>query len=426
MKYLKILTETFLLIFVFSLPWQTKLILLPADNNFNEISLYFSHLVLFLALSLFFLYQILKKRADETISKIWYFLAGLEIFYLTSFFFAEDKLLATYRFVILLMGLALLYFLREGFHKSAYEDSCLNRVRAIYAFLISLFFHAGLGVYQFLTQSTFSNKYLGIASHDPMSAGTSVIETATGRWLRAYGGLDHPNILGGLLVFGLLLTAYLLARKKIINSRVQAYGLLLLFVSYFVFLTALFFTFSRGAWLAYFVGLIILLISIIRKEDKWVMGRFLVLMFFSVLLFVLAIFPYNDLVKTRFQADTRLEQISLNERADQFSTAKEVIKKRPTFGVGSGNYVKTLENTNGEENSYVQPVHNAFILLWAENGLLALVSLLLFFFFLIRDGRRQTFSLAIIASLFIIMLLEHWLFSLPFGILFFFFILGVI
>lgn len=426
MKYLKILTETFLLLFVFSLPWQTKLILLPAENNFNEISLYFSHLILFIALIFFFLHQILKKKSEAKISKMWYFLGGLELFYFISFFFAQDKLLATYRFVILLMGLALFYLLREGLNKSAYEDSCLNRVRAIYAFIISLFLHASLGIYQFLTQSSFSNKYLGIAMHDPMLAGTSVIETASGRWLRAYGGLDHPNILGGLLVFGLLLTAYLLARKKIINSRIQVYGLLLLFGSYFVFLMALFFTFSRGSWLAYFIGLIVLLISIIKKEDKWVMGRFLVLMFFSILLFILAVFPYKELVQTRFQADSRLEIVSINERSEQVTAAEKLIKKNPIFGIGPGNYIRTLESENIANHSFIQPVHNSFLLLWAENGLLALVSLFLFIFFIIRDGRRQTFSLAIIVSLFVLMLVEHWFFSLPFGILIFFFILGVI
>ena len=49
-----------------------------------------------------------------------------------------------------------------------------------------------------------------MAVHKAEELGTSVVETvgADGlgeRWLRAYGGLDHPNILGGILAVALLL-----------------------------------------------------------------------------------------------------------------------------------------------------------------------------------------------------------------------------
>jgi hypothetical protein len=426
MKFLKTLTEIFFLIFIFLLPWQSKLILRPAVNNFNEVSFYGSYLVLLLALICFFSYQLIKKREDDKSPIIWYFLGGLELFFLISFFFADDKLLAAYHFFILLGGLALFYLLREGFSKLAYEDSCLNRTRAIYVFLTSLFLHSVLGIYQFLTQSSFANKYLGLAEHDAQTLGTSVVETASGRWLRAYGGLDHPNILGGILALTLLLSIFLLARKKIINSNIQTSGLLLLFVNYFVSLAALFFTFSRVAWVAYLIGLIILFVSIMKKEDNWVMGRFLILILFSFFFFVSVLFPYQELVFTRFKAETRLEQISVSERYDQFLSARDLIIKNPIFGIGAGNYVKKIALMNQVEDDYIQPVHNSFILVLAENGLFAFLSLLFFFVFLIRDGRRQIFSLAIISSLLVLMLFEHWFFSLPFGILFFFFILGII
>ena len=426
MKYLKRLTEISLLIFVFLLPWQTKLILRPDINNFNEISLYLSQIVLLLTIIFFLSYQLLKKREDKKVPKIWYFLGVLEIFYFISFFFAQDKLLATYSFTVLLFGLTLFYLLRVGLNKAQYEDSCFNRVRAIYVFLTSIFLHSVLGIYQFLTQSSFANKYFGLASHDPQVLGTSVIEASSGRWLRAYGGFDHPNIFGGVLVFALLLTAFLLAKRKIINSRIQAYGLLLMFVSYFVYLTALFFTFSRAAWLAFFVGLIFLAVGIVRKEDKWVRGRFFILIFFSIVLFLLAALPYKDLIGSRLTADSRLEQISLTERTSQVFSAKNVIKKNPIFGIGAGNYVNFVEKEFDAKNDFVQPVHNSYLLLWAESGILSLLALLLFFYFLIRDGRRQTFSLAVIVALLLLMIFEHWFFSLPFGIIFFFFILGVI
>lgn len=427
MKYLKILAEFFLLAFIFFLPWQIKLILIPSENNFNEISLYLSHIFLLASFIFFFVIQLIRKKEHQASPKIWNFLAALVVFMLISVFAASNKLIFAYHFVILLAGVALFYLLREGLKAASYQGSFFSRARAIYVFLASMFLQASLGIYQFLSQHTFANKYLGLAEHSPQAEGTSVIETISGRWLRAYGGMDHPNILGGVLVFALLLTAFLLAKKKIINSKVQAYGLLLLFVNYFVSLTAFFFTFSRSAWLAFLAGIVLLGINVYKKEDKWVKGRFLMLMIFSLVFFFLAVLPYKEIVLTRLKVNSRLEQVSLNQRSSQLFEAGKLITKKPLFGIGAGNYVSLKQSlVNKNEADYVAPVHNTYVLIWAETGLFALASFLFFLLFLARHSRRQRFSLALIASLLVLMMFDHWFFSMPFGILFLFFILGLI
>lgn len=426
MKFLRRLTEALFLVFVFLLPWQTKFIIRPAINNFNEISLYVSQLVLLLALILFFSYQLLRKDPDEKTPLVWYFLAALELFILISFFFAPDKMLAAYHYFVFLGGLGLFYFLREGMNQVAYEESCLNRTRALYVFLGSVFLHAVLAIWQFLSQNTFASKYLGLASHNPETLGVSVIETFSGRWLRAYGGLDHPNILGGVMVFALLFSAFLLARKKIINSQIHIWGVVLLFFSYFFSLAALFFSFSRTAWLAYAIGMIILLVVILKREDRWVAGRLLALTFFSLILFAAAVLPYRELVFTRFNANSRLENNSIIERTSYLDEAQLMIKKSPLLGVGIGNYITNAARSGRIDDYRNQPVHNAFILAFAESGVFAFLSLGLFLFFLAKDGRRQTFSIAVIIAMVVLMMFDHWLFSLPFGIIFFFFILGLI
>jgi len=426
MKFLQKIIESLLLIFVFLLPWQTKLILRPEINNFNEISLYLSHLVLLLALIFFFIYQLKKKSYLYKTPIIWYFLGGLEVFILASFFVAPDKILAAYHYFLFLGGLGIFYLVREGVNRGAYEESCLNRIKIIYVFLTSIFFHSVLGIYQFLSQKSFAFKYLGLAKHDPQMLGTSIVETLSGRWLRAYGGFDHPNIFGGVLVIALLLSAFLLVRKKIINSQIQIGGVLLLFFSYFFALAALFFTFSRAAWLAFILGFIALSFSVFKQEDRWVLKRLLVLIFFSLMLFSLTFLPYKELIFTRFKAETRLEKTSITERTNYIFESIEKIKKNPWLGVGAGNYVKHQEIITNSNNPYEQPVHNSFLLILAESGIFAFASLFLFLFFLAKDCRRQTFSLAIIISIIILLMLDHWLMSLPFGLLFFFLILGVI
>ncbi|HZJ40845.1 MAG TPA: O-antigen ligase family protein [Candidatus Saccharimonadales bacterium] len=427
MNFFKRLTEIFLLIFVFILPWQTKLVLRPAVNNFNDISLYVSHLVLLLALICFFIYKIWTKDSGRKTPVIWYFLGILEIVMVVSFFYAPDRLLATFHYLLFLGGLGLFYLVREGINRAAYEDGCLNRIRIIYVFLASTFLQASLGIYQFLSQKSFAFKYLGIASHNPEVAGTAVIETVSGRWLRAYGGLDHPNVLGGVLAIALILSAYLLARKKIINSNIQIWGLIMLFFSYFFALIALFFSFSRAAWLAYAVGMLILMVVIFKREDRWVAKRFFALLFFSLALLMVAALPYHELAVTRFYAEGRLEQISISEREEYTLQAGQIIKNHPWFGVGNANYVKYLElNSQVDNFIYYQPVHNVFLLVFAENGIFAFLSVTLFLVFLAFSRRRQNFAFSIIAAMVIMMMIDHWLISLPFGILFFFLVLGLI
>ena len=104
----------------------------------------------------------------------------------------------------------------------------------------------------------------------------------------------------------------------------------------------------------------------------------------------------------------------------------EIIKKNTWLGIGAGNYVKQKEIVKTDATPYEQPVHNAFLLIFAESGIFAFLSLILFLVFLTKNGRRQNFSLAIIVAIVVLMLFDHWFISLPFGILFFFLILGVI
>ncbi len=427
-KSLKKIIEYSFYLFVFLFPWQTKLILRPADINFNEISLYVSHLLLLAVLVVFFFYKIKRPESSGPISWLWWALAGLEIAVLASFFVAPDQVLAFYHYLLFLMGVGVFYLLREGTENFGYENKFFDRIKIVYAFLASIFLQSLLGIYQFLSQSTIVSKYLGLAAHNPEAAGTAVIETASGRWLRVYGGMDHPNIFGGVLAITLILAAYLLAKKKIIRTKQEIGESIFLFIFYFVSLFALFFTFSRTAWIACVVGLAVLLVSLLLQKDRWVLGRYLALVFFSgVMLFIVA-YPYQSLLQVRIQGETRLEQKSLNERRDYLWQSKDLIAGHCFTGVGVGNYPLFLERADGYRKAVwdYQPVHNCFLLLWAECGVFSLIFFASFLAIMAKKNRHAVFSGAILAALIVIMLLDHWLLSLPFGLLFLFFILGLI
>ncbi len=427
-KFLRKTSEYLIYLFVFILPWQTKLILQPGENSYSEISLYVSQALLLLILILFLSQSTKEKECESECRPVLYALLSFAVFVFISIFFALDKFLAFYHYFVILSGLCLFFVIRFCTMARNYQDPLLSRVCLLYSFLSGVFLHAILGIYQFLTQSTPVCKYLGLAAHNPAALGTAVIETANGRWLRAYGGLDHPNILGGVLAIALIMAACVLAKKKMLNSRRQVFESVFLFIFYFVALYSLFFTFSRSAWLALFVGFIVLLIIFIINKDKWILGRFLALIFFSSFLIFLAVLPFRELVATRLNADTRLEQKSITERVSYFSEAGKLLQNNSLTGVGVGNYsldLASLDNNKKPAWDY-QPVHNSFLLFLVENGVFAFSAFLVFIFFLIKNEKKETFALPVIAALFILMMLDHWLISLPFGIFFLFLLLGLI
>lgn len=427
-KFLRTTIEYLGYLFVFLLPWQIKLILRPGETNYSEISLYLSHAILLLILILFVIFRLKATDCKYSCRSVVYSLTALEVFVFVSVFFAPDKLLAFYHYFLFLLAFSLFFIVRLGTEPENYQETLFDKIKLLYFFLASVLIHACLGIYQFLTQSSFAFKYLGLASHNPDSFGSSVVETASGRWLRAYGGLDHPNILGGVLVISLILAAYLLAKKKVLTNQKQVWASIFLFIFYFIGLYALFFTFSRSAWLALAFGFIGLLIILIISHDKWIISRFVALLFFSSLLIVIAAAPFQELLVARIEATGRLEQKSISERIMYNSQAKELIKNNFLSGVGVGNYSVVSSSLDDNKKSAwdYQPVHNTFLLLWVESGIFSFLSFLIFLFFLIKNGRREAFSVALVITFVVLMMFDHWLISLPFGILFLFLFLGLI
>jgi O-antigen ligase len=247
--------------------------------------------------------------------------------------------------------------------------------------------------------------------------------------LRAYGGFDHPNLFGCALAVSLILAAYMLARKRHINSLKDTAESIFLFIFYFFGLLALLFTFSRTSWLAIFVGLFILAIILTIKKDRWAIGRLLALMFFSAIFSLVIFFSFRELFEVRLKTESALERISIEERQGQIFESKELLKEKWLFGAGIGNYTATLSAKSSIEKKPTdkyQPVHNAFILLWAEGGVFVLIFFLAFFISLFSRKGREDFSWALLISLMVLMIFDHWLFSLPFGTLFLFFIFGML
>ncbi|MCF7820573.1 MAG: O-antigen ligase family protein [Candidatus Pacebacteria bacterium] len=405
--------------FILVFTWQTRLIFLPSYTNnwyfeYGTLSLYFSDLVIVLS-ALFLAVAFISNFRKISLKKIpifWYWLGVWEVFLIISIFQADNLQLSLWHYLWFII-LAIIICLFSYFYKKKPK-------LILHLFLLGVLPQAVLAIYQFIYQKTFAFKYLGLASHSPSKLGDVVIETASGRWLRAYGGLDHPNILAALMAMAILVAIYLLlleANKKFNLKRLKIS--IWLWLSLLINFLALFFSFSRSVWLAFVLAFIFLL-AFSCKNLK--MRGQAIKIFSSLLVFsAILITTYYPLIFQRFDLNSRLENKSVSERYQQNLEAKEIIKNNLFFGVGLGNYTLKLREIKPEAPAYeLQPVHNSFLLLWAETGIFSLVAFLSFLLYIFYKAwqKKQTLSLSLLLLLLIIFLSEHWLFSLHFGWLF--------
>ncbi|MFH1867009.1 MAG: O-antigen ligase family protein [Patescibacteria group bacterium] len=281
--------------------------------------------------------------------------------------------------------------------------------------------------WQFLTQSTFANKWLGVAIHPLTQGGTSVVLADGERWLRAYAGQVHPNVLGGLLVITCLATVWLYfnrhreeggktdrrgdlwglfpaCRQAGADARNDNYLLLL----YIVQLAGLFFTFSRGAWLALFLTLGLWWFK--NREQKKYLSRAGI---FSIIIFIILGTIYWQPTVGRILGGSRLEQQSIEQRAGSVGESASLLETSWWRGTGIGNYTVGLQQFDPSNPGYrYQPVHNIFLLILTELGI---IGLLLFLWIWLTALLRKPFAIyhLLLAAVFVTAMFDHYWWTVP-------------
>ncbi len=401
---------------IFSIPWQTRWIIrdptLAGEAwEYGRISLYGWDilLVLLAIISWSSIVGIIKQwRLEEQKFKIKnsklkiYFL--LLILSFLSILWSGDKLLSlVWSLRLLEAGLLWLLFLAIKPKLKYIFISLMG------AGIIQALWAAG----QFLTQSTFANKWLGVAIHPLIQGGTSVVLTSAGRWLRAYAGQVHPNVLGGLLVITCLVTVWLYINAKLKNQNTK-----LFLVFYFIQLIGLFFAFSRGAWLALFITIGLWWWK--NQEQRKYLFKVGMLL---ITVFVVLGAIYWQPTLGRIFGGSKLEQQSIEDRAGSVKESSGLLKQVWWRGTGIGNYTYFLSQNNPWLKAcYYQPVHNVFLLVLTELGV---VGLILFLWLLTSAFLRKPFAISylLLAAVLIMAMFDHYWWSVPSMFLLFWFIL---
>ena len=248
-------------------------------------------------------------------------------------------------------------------------------------FAWSVFFLSLLAFAQWEKQGALFNDYLFFGEQPYSSATFNVARTSVFGKLKipAYGTFRHPNIFGGFLAIALTWLYYF----KRVEKRKFLFVLLLGTL-------ALYFTTSLTAIFAYIFG--VLGLRAIEKYGKSGAAAVSVVTFF---VFVIGLFlPLFNIGKASLDP-------SFYRRKNLHESSFMMLENNSLFGVGLNNFSAHVNNyaPGTQLLRFVQPVHNIFLLIFAEAGIFALVSFLFIFIIAYVSLLSQSFGPA--AALFV-------------------------
>lgn len=225
---------------------------------------------------------------------------------------------------------------------------------------------AVVAIGQVMEQSSIGWHGLGEHHLDPVVGGISIVTGDNGeRLLRGYGLADHPNILGGLLAFGLLsVIAFLPAAGDLVRGLavpVIALGTL-----------ALALTFSRGAILAFVIAIVAAVVALVATRSFVELQWWGVAAAAGMLMVVLVAEPYGGFFLARADATSSAsatEQRSISERSALVDVTNDLIVDRPFLGTGLATVPVAMREAEPEFDFNYQPAHVVVLDVAAETGL---------------------------------------------------------
>ena len=420
-------------LFLFAIPFQTRKILWYSGWRFNEwqsISIYATDIILIVLL--FFWVLNLKKfklaRSDYFLIIFWV-VSGISILN------SSDYVLSFFQWIKLLEFSVFYWYL------SRYAFARFGLINSLFAVMVGGIFQAVVAIIQFVKQSSLGLRYLGESVINSDLSGVASFYTSTGeKVIRAYGTTPHPNVLATCLFFAMFGFYFIYLYYRLHSKHTPFFDTWdrATLGFYGVMLFAFFTTFSRVIVFIWFVSfclrsIVIMAVKHYRITFGTEAGRKRIIAMLLVNLAIIILFSslyFNEIISR--------SSISGEDQAVSLRTfyAKEALSmKWNLLGVGMGNFVGWLMEKEPFLLQYAyQPVHNIYLLIYSETGILGLTAFLLFIIFLIKDfisGTRlkKSYDLSMLfffCSILFIGFFDHFFFTLQQGRLIFWSGLGLL
>lgn len=206
---------------------------------------------------------------------------------------------------------------------------------------------------------------------------------------RALSTLGQPNFLASFLLLCIPLAFYLAFKAKNLKARIFLWFIFLL-----EFL-ALFFTASRGAFIALIIILIVFLIILLQQRSiKW--KTKVIVISFTLLTLFLGALTFETLNPGRIRSMLDLRGGSLAARVFFFTSAADAISNRPLLGygleTGKGVFIKYYERDwgiYGDVGSNTDRAHNIVLDTLLSLGFLGLLLFSLFYYSFLKLSYRE-------------------------------------
>lgn len=181
---------------------------------------------------------------------------------------------------------------------------------------------------------------------------------------RINGTLGSPNVLGSYLT--LMLPAALGLSLSSASSALRRLG----GAAFGLGTAALVLSFSRGAWVGFTLSIALMLVVAWRR--RWLVGVMPALIGLAGVLLT-AVFQDEIVLRVR-----DYNNLAAQSRLPLMDFAWRMIRDAPLTGVGANNFSTALRDYVTIDNSrdWVFTVHNKYLLVWAESGILALAAFL--------------------------------------------------
>lgn len=250
-----------------------------------------------------------------------------------------------------------------------------NMQLVLKSLIFSGLLQAIIGILQVIYQRSLGLMWLRESVIDPYMPGIAKVIFHNEAYIRAYGMLPHPNILGGFLLVSIIITYLYLKLFHVKQNRIGSlYGFVLVVQYLGIALTV-----SKSAIMGLCVAILyIFFVSHgttkrqldlsghwrrIAKGDLFV-KRVAVIVLAGGIVMVFLWFALR-----MFDRDALLFQ-SLRERVWYQNIALDIIHNYPILGISCGQLVFFMS----QQHVYpllswqLQPVHNVFLLIWSELG----------------------------------------------------------
>ena len=259
-------------------------------------------------------------------------------------------------------------------------------------FIFGMVWVSILGIAQFVFQQSVGFSFLGERPLAVDVFGIARMSFAGKEFIRAYGTFPHPNVFASYLVTALILIRWFPLRRL----RLPFFAL---------FLLALLCTGSRF-FLLYYAGLIF--VQVFQKTHSRKINTRLIVFLGALFLFL------------SFSYSFSLNEQSVQERLGLNIAAIQIIFQHPFWGVGPHQILYTIQNYYRATRTsfFLQPPHNAYLLLLSEVGVLGVIPV---FFFMasvvLSTWKRHREAIPLLLVIILGGMIDHFYVTLHHGLL---------